>query len=808
MFLASLSLRMKFITGLVLFALALGGCISIILYFHFNSIMESQISQRSQMLLAQSNAVQDYVRTVLRPEMFASLPKDRFILKAMSSSYISREVMARLNISNDQPYHYRRVSKKPRNPESTPDKFEANLIAKFDKNRDLTMWEDDAMVKNVEYHIVARPVVFKESCMHCHGVPEDAPVELLEIYGNKNGFHYTQGEVGGVVVAGFPVNMIKGPAKKVTSQYLSFYLVGILLFAGLISLFFDRLVMRNLQNLTTIFKTQFSGKQELQIIDGLKEKDEIEGLIEGVGELAVCLSDARSELEGYAQNLEKKVNDRTKEINDKAEKHRADVRLFVDILSQFGGSLNAEQVIYSALESIGKRFGADQVVYHCTIASEKSYAWDGDVKITRLDDDIKKILWKDEILSIDNSLYFPVKSQESHWGILCISWSAKPDLKELNQSILLGLGRQLAILIENIQAFSNVRFQNDMLQSVFEGISDPLLLIDMEGHILMANRGSQNILLQKRKKNREKELKKFLSLAKSENMRINILDQISEKQEPISQEVQTLDNRSFRVDLYPLPKREQADLRIVMYAREITMEKQITFRMQQAERLSAVGKIAAGVAHEINNPLGVISCYTDLVKDAVQEPETIEDIKIIEKHTKSVKKVVQELLKLSRPKQVITGVCGINDVVTDAIKVFQAQSASKEIRIVSSLGKKLPDIKCDAAILEQILTNIWINAFDALQEKGGEVRIITSLADNKKEVLLSIHDSGPGIPDNILSNIFDPFFTTKDVGKGTGLGLAVVYGFINELGGRIEVKNDKGTCFKMYFPVERIRFEE
>ena len=283
---------------------------------------------------------------------------------------------------------------------------------------------------------------------------------------------------------------------------------------------------------------------------------------------------------------------------------------------------------------------------------------------------------------------------------------------------------------------------------------------------------------------------------------------MSEKQKPISQEIQTVDNRSFRVDLYPLPKREEADLRIVLYAREITMEKQMMLRMQQAERLSAVGKIAAGVAHEINNPLGVISCYTDLVKDAVEEPETLEDIKVIEKHTRSVKKVVQELLKLSRPKQVITGVCSINVVVTEAIKVFEAQSASKEIQIVSSLEDNLPDIKCDAAILEQILTNIWINAFDALQETGGKVEITTGKTDHKKEVLLSMHDNGPGIPDSIMRNIFDPFFTTKDIGKGTGLGLAVVYGFINELGGRIEVESDATTCFKIYFPVERDKLEE
>jgi len=760
------------------------------------------------MLLAQSDAVMDYVRTVLRPEMFDSLPKDRFILKAMSSSYISREVMSRMNIKENQHYHYRRVSKKPRNSESSPDIFEKSLIDKFDNNRDVKIWEDDAMVNNVKYHIVARPVIFKESCMHCHGRPEDAPVELLEIYGGKNGFHYTPGEVGGVVVAGFPVDLITGPAKEVTSQYLSFYLLGILLFAGLISLFFDRLVMKNLHNLTTIFKTQFSGKQELQIIDRLKEKGEIEGLIEGVGELAICLADARNELEGYAQNLEKKVGDRTKEINDKAQKHRGDVKLFIDILSRFGEALNTREVIAGAIESIGKRFEADQVIYHCTIASEQSYAWKKDLKDTTINNSIKKILWKNEILSEDNTLYLPVKSQESHWGILSISWVNMPDLKELNPSVLLGLGQQMAILIENIQASSNIRFQNDMLQSVFEGISDPLLLIDMECHILMANRGSREMLLKKAKNEREKELKNFLALAESENIENSIFFKMSEKQAPISREIEISDNRSFRIYLYPLPKREEADLRIVLYAREVTLEKQMMLRMQQAERLSSVGKIAAGVAHEINNPLGVISCYTDLVKDAVWEQEILEDIKVIEKHTGSVKKVVQELLKLSRPKQVISGVCNINDVVTDAIKIFQTQAASKEITIVSSLESGLPDIKCDATILEQILTNIWINAFDALQDAGGKVEITTSKADRGNKVLLSIQDNGPGIPDSIMSNIFDPFFTTKDIGKGTGLGLAVVYGFISDLGGSIEVENDETTCFKMYFPVERIRLEE
>lgn len=803
MFSISLNLRMKFITGLVLFALALGMCISVILYFHFNSIMEKQISQRSRMLLAQSNAVQDYVKTVLRPEMFATLPEGRFILKAMSSSYISREVMSRLDISGDQSYHYRRVSRKPRNPSSAPDEFESGLISFFNKHKDITIWEDDTLVGDEEYHVVARPVVFKESCMNCHGDPDDAPVELLKIYGSKNGFHYTPGEVGGVVVAGFPVDLIKSPAKEVTTQYLAFYIMGIVLFAILISLFFDRLVMRNLQNLTTIFKTRFSGEQEQGIIDSLSEKDEIEGLIEGVDELALCLSGARDELEDYTQNLQEIVNDRTKEINDKAKKHQADVKLFVDILSRFGDALSSRQIISSALESIGKRFTADEVIYHCTVASEHSYAWHDQEKIESIDDTIKDILWTGEVLTIGNRLYIPVKSQETHWGVLCIIWAAAPDKKDINQSVLLGLGLQLAILIENIQVFSNVKFQNDMLQSVFEGISDPLLLIDADCRILMANKGSTAILVKKTKKNRENELKKFLLRRDSDDIEENILETMLNKNQPISREVRISQNKCFRIYLYPLPRPEQADLRIVLYARDITMEKQMMSRMQQAERLSSIGKMAAGVAHEINNPLGVISCYTDLVKDAVNDSETIADINVIEKHTKSVQKVVQELLKLSRPKQKISGKCAINEVVKDAIKVFQAQSASNQIRVKDRLEDDLPEIKCDSAVLEQILTNIWINAFDALQESGGEVIITTSRVKNKKQVLLCIEDNGPGIPEKVLENIFDPFFTTKDVGKGTGLGLAVVYGFVNELGGRIEVESDEKTLFKIYFPIER-----
>lgn len=794
------NLRLKFITGLVLFALLLGLCITIIIYFHFNSIMKSEISQRSRMLLAMSNAVQDYVKTELRPTMFKTLPKDRFILKAMSSSYISKQVMARLNIQDTSKYHYRRVSIKPRNPESSANPFEAGLIRLFDKNKNLKIWEDNSLVGDRQYHLVARPVTFTDSCMQCHGEPEDAPRELIDIYGNTNGFHHTVGEVGAVVVAGFPVDMIKTPVLKVTLNYLGLYLLGIMLFAGLISLFFDRLVMKNLHELTQIFKTRFSGDQEQSIIDRLSQKDEIEGLIEGVNELAICLSNARNELEDYALNLEKKVEERTMKLHTEAEKHLLDIHLFVSLLSDFSSSQNTVQLISDVVKSVGKRFDADQVVYHCIVASENHYSWKEDQTIARLEKRIQNLLWKDEVLFEKADLYIPVKSPENHWGILCISWTSPPAAQDFDPVTLLALGHQMAILIENIMAFSNMQFQNDMLQSIFEGISDPLVLIDADCHIIIANKGSRHIIENTNRENQEKKLKKFLCQKSLPDKGCDILDQVTKKEKPISDEIKTPDNRYFAIDLYPLPRQEQLDLKIVVYARDITLEKQMIERMQQTERLSAIGKMAAGIAHEINNPLGVIQCYTDLVKDTVDDPGTRDDIDIISKHTKIVKKVIQNLLNLSRPKKVISGKCSINNVVMNTLEVFKTQGASKNISISSSLEDNLPDIKCDAAILEQILTNLWLNAFDALNKQDGQINISTQLSP-KKQVVLCIEDNGIGIPEEVIPHIFDPFYTTKEVGKGTGLGLSVVYGFINELGGDIDVKSDDTTRFYISFPI-------
>ena len=600
-------------------------------------------------------------------------------------------------------------------------------------------------------------------------------------------------------MAGFPVAMIKSPAKELTLQYLTLYLLGIFLFIGLISLFFDRLVMKNLQDLSRIFKTRFSGETEQGIIQKLEQKDEIEGLIEGVDELAVCLSDARKKLEDHTQNLEKTVDDRTMELDRKAKKHLGDVRLFVDLLTGFGGALTTGQLLSALLESVGNRYQASDVVYYCLVSSERYYAWKSSGHKPELPSEIRDLLWKNEILFTGRSLFVPVKSQESPWGILCLFWKNTPDPGDLDGDVLLALGQQVAVLIENIHVYSNIRSQHDMLQSVFEGISNALLLIDEDCNIIITNRAGQDFLGPGSKKDQEAALQTFLCTNISKREECSILNHVASTGHPVSEEMHTHDNRYFEIDLYPLTRRDQARLQIVLYARNITMEKQMEERMHQAEHLGAIGKLAAGVAHEINNPLGVIQCYTDLIRDAVTDSEIVSDIDIVAKHTKAAQKVVQDLLALSRPKKPVAGSCNLNQVVNQAVSVFKAQAVSKKIDIATNLSEEIPPVACDGAVLEQILTNLWLNAVDALQESGDIITIETETAENN-QVVLRFTDNGPGIPETIQHRIFEPFYTTKEVGKGTGLGLSIVYGFVRELNGRIMVDTSEQTRFDIYLP--------
>jgi signal transduction histidine kinase len=233
--------------------------------------------------------------------------------------------------------------------------------------------------------------------------------------------------------------------------------------------------------------------------------------------------------------------------------------------------------------------------------------------------------------------------------------------------------------------------------------------------------------------------------------------------------------------------------------KNINDKKQMEQQIAQADKLAALGELAAGVAHEINNPLGIILGYTQLM---LKQPGSHEaDLKTIEKHVKNCKTVVSDLLTFSRkgaPQMHPVDVC---KVVDDVISFLQNHSDFRDVDVV-------PPKPCSRALmvfgneqeLAQVIINLMINACHAVAKKGAiEVEI---LCNEAQWIHITVKDNGTGIPKKNFSRIFDPFFTTKPVGEGTGLGLSVGYGIIRRHGGDIRVRNrkEKGAAFTIILP--------
>ena len=247
-------------------------------------------------------------------------------------------------------------------------------------------------------------------------------------------------------------------------------------------------------------------------------------------------------------------------------------------------------------------------------------------------------------------------------------------------------------------------------------------------------------------------------------------------------------------------------------AKDLTRVKTMMAQLASSEKMASVGQMAAGVAHEINTPLGVILGYAQLLMDDFPpDTEEGESLEVIERQTKACRKIVADLLKFSRQSESAREDVSINDMLTDVLAVTEHSLNMDHIQVHKKLAHELGTIVGDTEKLRQVFINIINNAHHAMEKQGGgALYLATENRNEGKDVVATIRDTGHGIPDKIRSSIFDPFFTTKPVGKGTGLGLSVSYGIVQEHGGIIQVespvidkatgKEIEGTVFHVILP--------
>ncbi|MBN2126006.1 MAG: cache domain-containing protein [Deltaproteobacteria bacterium] len=229
----------------------------------------------------------------------------------------------------------------------------------------------------------------------------------------------------------------------------------------------------------------------------------------------------------------------------------------------------------------------------------------------------------------------------------------------------------------------------------------------------------------------------------------------------------------------------------------------------QSEKHASIGRLAAGVAHEINNPLTGVLTYTHMLlrrKDLAKDVR--EDLQTIAEATDRVRKIVKGLLDFSRQTKLDKETTDVNKLVQVTIQTMENHALVKGVGIRFNPGKELPMLTLDRSQFQSVLINIIINALDAT-EPGGEIDVTTGISlstgdGDQRGVEIVITDTGCGIPPEHLAKLFDPFFTTKEVGKGTGLGLSVSLGIIQRHGGTIRVRSDggKGSTFTIWVPIE------
>ena len=257
----------------------------------------------------------------------------------------------------------------------------------------------------------------------------------------------------------------------------------------------------------------------------------------------------------------------------------------------------------------------------------------------------------------------------------------------------------------------------------------------------------------------------------------------------------------------PLKNEEGGVSSVLCIARDTTENKQLERQLINTEKLASLGTLAAGVAHEINNPLGVILGFSDLLlRNTEQGTQQFEDLKTIERQGLHCKQVVENLLSFARLGDGNSKYSDLNHCLVEIIQVVKHTFEMNDVELVLDLAENIPPVRGDSRQLQQVFLNLTNNALAALSE-GGTLTIRTFLERRTRKAVIQFQDNGIGIKEEDIDHIFEPFFTTKPEGKGTGLGLFVSYGIITKYGGSIDCvshtrdnkKKKRGTTFTLKF---------
>jgi len=423
---------------------------------------------------------------------------------------------------------------------------------------------------------------------------------------------------------------------------------------------------------------------------------------------------------------------------------------------------------------------------------------------------------RDTIARLDLNYYIPCVVQNRTIAVLGLGKTVDGDfLTSDDVALLETLAGYIGIAIQNARLYASLEQKvseyerlKDFNESIVESISVGVLAVDLEDRIESWNSQMEVMYALPRLRAVGRPLSEVMPPAFVEEFYHVRQNSGIHNLYKFRLDTPTGETRRVNVAIAPLVTRKFSVIGRLIIVDDITERVELESQLAQADKLSSIGLMAAGVAHEVNTPLAVISSYAQMLSKQVQGDE--KKAALLEKITRQTfraSEIVNNLLNFSRTSGAEFGDVDVNKVVRDTLALLEHQFNTAHVEVEANLHENLPPIYGSTGRLQQVFLNLFLNAKDAMAGSGGTLRVATS---NGKAVHITISDTGSGIAQEHITRIYDPFFTTKNAprdgrNRGTGLGLAVTYGILQEHAGKIRVESavGQGTTFHLEFPLSR-----
>lgn len=403
----------------------------------------------------------------------------------------------------------------------------------------------------------------------------------------------------------------------------------------------------------------------------------------------------------------------------------------------------------------------------------------------------------------------PLRIQADHSGALVAGYRSSHDFTGDEKQVLRDLAEMAALALANSHLIETVNTAETIWEQTFDAIGEGIIVHDAEMRIVRCNAMAAEMM----------------NLPPAEVIGLSFNDAfavlfgkrvadyyLTETRGPSSAfEVQTDSERRFLVSVAPIQKPDGQSVSVVTW-NDVTRMSEMQEQLSRTRSLASVGQLAAGVAHEINNPLAAITtCAEATMRDMRQTPESRElaetrqwnyYLEEIVRQALRCKEITRGLLDLTRQRKASRTICDVNSIAKQCAKVA-VQRAGPGTEFEINIDENIGEVATDATMVRQILDNLFSNAVDALG--GGKGRVGLSTSRDGDRIAIEITDTGSGISSEVMSRIFDPFFSTKGPGKGYGLGLAISLSLAESLGGALTVdsKEGAGSRFRLWIPRRR-----